>query len=224
MPRRRVSSAFGGGEALMQDYCSLVAKVEQLRRDDSSGTVYGAWSHRYRLRPPLEVLRLVEFERRHGIELPEEYRGFLLQVANGGAGPGCDGLWPLTVEKDYGDLLKRPFPFKDLWCPRCSQETLEELQARTEAVELTQGSIGIGSYGCSLVIHLVVSGASRGQIWVDDFGSDNGMWPDGEFCPCFFDSVEGYEEAQGGQRRFTFFEWYENWISRAYDELAGKEV
>src|SRR5262245_31174870 len=131
----------------MRDYGSIVAKVEQLRRDDPDCKVYGAWSHRYGSRPPLEARSLLEFERRQGIELPDEYRDFLLQVANGGAGPGCDGLWSLNVEKDYGDLLRRPFPFTDLWCPRCSQESLEEIQLRTGAVQLTQGSLDIGSYG-----------------------------------------------------------------------------
>lgn len=209
----------------MRDYRSIVDKVKQIQRDDPGFNVYGAGSHRYSLRPPLEARCLVEFERRHGIELPEEYREFLLQVANGGAGPGYDGLWPLEVEKDYGDLLKRHFPFKDLWCPRCSQETLEEMQARTGAVELTQGSIGIGSYGCSMEIHLVVSGANRGQVWVDDFGGDNGIWPDrGEFCPCFFDCEADYVEARRRRRRFTFFEWYEDWISQVYTELAAKEA
>jgi hypothetical protein len=208
----------------MRDYGSLVSKIKQLQRDDLSCKVYGSWSNRYKLLPPIEERRLVEFEHRNGVELPEEFRNFLLLVASGRAGPGCDGLWPLDVDKDYGDLLRRTFPFEELWCPRCSLETLDEIRLRTGAVELTQGSIAIGSYGCSLVIHVVVSGATRGQIWVDDFGSDNGIWPDGEFCPCFFDSAEGYEAAKGEQRRFTFFEWYENWLSRAYAELAGKET
>ena len=208
----------------MRDYSKLTAKIEQLRRDDPDGKAGEAWSHQYRLLPPLEYHRLEEFERRHEIVFPEEYREFLLQVAGGGTGPGCDGLWALDVERDHGDLLQRPFPFEKLWCPVCFSETREQARARTGAVDLTQGSLGIGSYGCSLVIHLVVSGAARGQIWVDDLGSDNGFWPDGEFCPCFFDSPEGYERAKGNQRRFTFFDWYENWIRGIYDELAGKEV
>ena len=207
----------------MRDFHTLAARISQLERDDAGRTAYGSWFHHYRLLPPLEERCLAEFERRNEVVLPKEYREFLLRVGSGGAGPG-QGLWPLDLGKDRGELLTRPFPFEQFWCPVCCSETREQARARTGAVSLTQGCIGLGSYGDCLTIHLVVSGAARGQIWVDESDCELGIWPDGESCPCVFESQEDYDAARARKRRFTFFDWYENWLDSACKQLAEKKT
>ncbi|MGK5443254.1 SMI1/KNR4 family protein [Micromonospora sp. URMC 105] len=56
--------------------------------------VFGAKAHRWTLESPLSPAELAELEAQLGIELPEEYRSFLLHAGRGGAGPAY-GLFPL---------------------------------------------------------------------------------------------------------------------------------
>lgn len=49
--------------------------------------VIGADGHGFIVNAPLAEADVRAFEQRHGIALPADYRGFLLHVGNGGAGP-----------------------------------------------------------------------------------------------------------------------------------------
>ena len=70
------------------------AKLEQLRTLDLTYQIVGAKTHRYRVKPCLEASRIEALECRYKIHLPEEYRRFLQEVSNGGAGPN-HGLFSL---------------------------------------------------------------------------------------------------------------------------------
>ncbi|MCK2238408.1 MULTISPECIES: SMI1/KNR4 family protein [unclassified Crossiella] len=85
----------------------------------------------YALHPVLSEAAVADFEAQHGITLPTDYRDFLLQVGNGGAGP------------DYG-----VYPLADT------------VPSSTDTLEIAE--IGCGHYH-----HLVLTGPSRGRIWLD---------------------------------------------------------
>ena len=63
-------------------------------------TQSGAWNwdasitHRYELGPRLTEREISDFESLHTIHLPAEYRDYLMNLGNGGAGPGY-GVFPL---------------------------------------------------------------------------------------------------------------------------------
>ena len=60
-----------------------------------AANAFGAEHHRFELGPRLPEVVVAEFEDRHEVELPPEYRRFLIELGNGGAGPGY-GLTPLN--------------------------------------------------------------------------------------------------------------------------------
>ncbi|WP_020469468.1 SMI1/KNR4 family protein [Zavarzinella formosa] len=65
----------------------LLAKLERVRQTDHEFLGYGAWRHWYRFGPKLAPSLIAWLEAKYGIELPEQYRQFLIEVGNGGAGP-----------------------------------------------------------------------------------------------------------------------------------------
>jgi len=58
------------------------------------------------LGPCLSETEVQTFEAHHGVQLPEEYRCFLLEVGNGGAGP-LEGLLPLAESVQTGPWQHR---------------------------------------------------------------------------------------------------------------------
>ncbi|MFG1810922.1 SMI1/KNR4 family protein [Streptomyces sp. NPDC049040] len=78
----------------VSDWGGVRERVEALAREDRSRRVFGAWDaygargHHFRLADPLSEADVSEAEAQWGVSLPEGYRGFLLEVGAGGAGPG----------------------------------------------------------------------------------------------------------------------------------------
>lgn len=99
------------------DIRSVVTMLERLRTLDRGYELFGAANHRYQLGPRADQETISVFEVEHGVRLPEDYRSFLTEVGNGGAGP-CYGLLPLGSTGDHkynaGDLGK-PFPYTAAW-------------------------------------------------------------------------------------------------------------
>ena len=56
--------------------------------------VFGADSHNFRVNPILSEADVLAFEQGHLVTLPEDFRHFLINVGNGGAGPFY-GVFPL---------------------------------------------------------------------------------------------------------------------------------
>ncbi|MEV0368811.1 SMI1/KNR4 family protein [Streptomyces sp. NPDC050636] len=121
--------------------------------------------------PPLGWAAVRTFESGHGITLPEPYRTFVAEIADGCAdGPPDYGLVPLAaLPDDWSDesverALDAPFPLTAAWLweddPRPS-EKIEPLLAPVAA----HGSVVLGTDGCGMYWHLIVTGEHRGHIW-----------------------------------------------------------
>jgi hypothetical protein len=146
------------------------------------------------LRPSLTEDEVAEFESKHAVKLPEEYRRFLLGVGNGGYGPPSYGLAPLgsgpassyTPETEYWERLPdvaKPFPFTKLWVWEGGDESDEGSRE-----QVNHGSIFIGTDGCGMDWRLIVTGPERGNIW--------------QICG------EGMQHTNPKRS----FKWYENWL------------
>ncbi|MEU5387448.1 SMI1/KNR4 family protein [Kitasatospora cineracea] len=123
------------------------------------------------------------FEARHGVVLPEPYRTFVAEIADGSrSGPPDYGLIGLAaLPSDWGAgrparELSRPFPLTAAWNWESDEETPEEeLDTLVEQV-CNDGSIVLGTDGCGMYWHLIVTGPHRGHIW---FVADVGATPFG---------------------------------------------
>jgi hypothetical protein len=202
------------------DFTTIRDGLRRLRESSTPPCDAFGQVHRFRINPPLTEQEVAVFEARHRITFPADYRGFLIHVGNGGAGPAY-GLFPLGTTGDTsvdpdpweeGDrfigVLSEPFPHTRPWNDLTGkpafnedredeQEWEDEYNRRLSAWEETyfnpaniNGAIPICHLGCALRQWLVITGPEAGSVW-DDLRADyNGLRPTG----------------------FTFFQWYRSWL------------
>jgi hypothetical protein len=173
----------------------ILRRLAELDRRDPGRDIFGSWLHQYKLNPPLPTSVVEAFEGLHGISLPEDYRSFITEEGNGGAGPyyglcpfGKYGYSPDFFDWDdagfIGDLSK-PFSFNT-------------------TTTVVNGAIPICHMGCGYLQWLAIRGEQRGFVW-DDLGAlGRGMTP-----------VLG---ASGNPAAFG--EWYMGWVNHSIRESA----
>ena len=71
---------------------SVKEKLDELRWLDTSYSVFGSSTHKYRFNRVAEYKQIETFQQKYDCSLPNPYKDFLLEVGNGGAGPGY-GCW-----------------------------------------------------------------------------------------------------------------------------------
>ncbi|TDD62185.1 SMI1/KNR4 family protein [Kribbella antibiotica] len=202
------------------DWSDVRERIEHLRRADRRRVVFGADEHTWQLEPPLGPDELADAETQLGVELPAEYRSFVLQVGRGGAGPAY-GLFPVRrlagrwqwdgdgAELTDLDTLDQPFPHVQAFNPADgtpAREDFESDDAWVEAVDAIvydpKHSIGLlylCHLGCALRECLVITGPARGQMWADDTTEDKGFRP-------------MYDE---DRTPLGFARWYRRWLDAA---------
>jgi hypothetical protein len=121
--------------------------------------------------PPLGWDAVRAFEAEHGIVLPEPYRTFVAEICDGSyTGPPDFGLEPLAeLPDDWGDgrprrLPAEPFPLTRPWVWEDDPRPEEEIEALLGPV-YDHGSIVLGTDGCGMYWHLIVTGPHRGHVW-----------------------------------------------------------
>lgn len=191
-----------------------VARIkDKVRRVPDSHWMYDKRAtHEGRLNPALSEDEVVAFEQEWGVTLPEEYRTFLLEVGNGGLGPG-NGVVPLAeaVGRSPTDAFDQPFPF--------SFRQFEERRAGkdySEELDPTQPGLLWLADPCDpwASVYLVVSGEDRGLVWA--FGHIHGGWmPE---APTWDE-----DETQIDKPPRRFLRWYEDWLDVLLAKAAEDE-
>ncbi len=177
----------------------------------------GEEKHRFAARPPIQEQDLLAFERRNEVRLPSSYRTYLLEIADGGAGPGYE-LFPLGHHADRLIGLDHPFPLdvdvdydaagrQWLGLLEDSQGDGDDLDAETEEAGCEStwpfyGTLPVSHRGCTSEVVLVVTGAARGRVALVDRDM-NGP-------PRFYPEL-------------TFLDWYEAWLDRIVARCATDE-
>jgi SMI1/KNR4 family protein SUKH-1 len=161
--------------------------------------------------PPIDLATVERFESSAGIRVPDDYRDFLLTVANGGQAP-CR-LVPLD-EWSNSYWIDQPQPWMlaepcivtpnaihhgDKWIDRAS---VPDWKARWDRGEWSPmfGTIAIAEIGCGLFFSLVATGPFRGRVF---------SWGDHASNPPRFAD------------HHSFMAWFESCVDAI---LAGKHV
>lgn len=199
---------------VMSDLDRVREKLQKIREVESYESNWSGIS--YEMNEPIALSELERFEEENGIELPEDYRRFLLEIANGGAGPGY-GLYSLadSVNARGEGIYALSDPFT------APKDHTHDVNLRAPGLLLLE------SHGCAFYGGLVVSGPDRGTVWsyvevapgwvpecehgyVDASGTPFEM-PNGE--------MESYRKMydallleQNRPRRRSFLQHYEAWL------------
>jgi hypothetical protein len=152
--------------------------------------------HQYRLNPPLTEAQVGAVEARIGCPLPEQFRRFVTELADGGAGPA----YGITSIADLDGDRTTPF------VPPTSV-------ARMKRVTF-DGAIEICEIGCGNGYYLIVSGPDAGVVWYSGDrarvpAQADGSWSDGAAML-----------ASPRSARAEFIDWYVHWLDEALWEIA----
>ena len=173
-------------------------KLPLAKQMDSDEALFGADSHHYQLNPPLDMAQIAQWQRRTGVQLPQEYVQFMTQLGNGGAGPYY-GIERFEDSENRYDAVALPCVLS----PTMSNDEWQTLSHLTENCSdeeydlreslLHQGLFYLGTCGCTYDILLVVTGKHAGRLVYTH-----------EWC----DSPTPYQFAYESH----LLDWYERWL------------
>jgi hypothetical protein len=181
--------------------------------------VFGATSHKYKFNPCLSENEIKRFEQKHIVDLPTDYRNFLLEIGNGGSGPAYGLLkiteWNIELDITKETFLSTPFPHSTRWNMErhfdmdddnvYESQEFQDWEEEYYSNKHVTGSIRICHYGCAIYYLLVVNGTEKGNIWVDDRANDEGIYP-------------ALSKKTGKQ--LSFIEWYNEWLDESLQQLS----
>ncbi|GAB1641062.1 SMI1/KNR4 family protein [Krasilnikovia sp. MM14-A1259] len=217
----------------MIDWTGVRDRVQRLARAPQPSGVFGGGSHGFVLEPPLTPAELTNVQEQLGIELPEEYQGFLRTVGRGGAGPaygvfplrrGLDGRWGWNGDgaaRTDLNTLALPFPVHH---PRAQDlDDHDDLFPNEEDFATTEGFEDARSAWSDQRLDLFWDDARTvGAIclchhgcgwtqWLVVTGPERGnMWDDGRAEDC---DLSPLTHPDGS--RVTFGQWYLEWLEKA---------
>ena len=176
----------------IKDNHQLILKGDKTRLSQ----VFGASLHKFKLHPVIEEHELRAYEKKYAFEMPDEFRGFLLEVGNGGAGPFY-GIWGIGNSRLPVDphLYREPSVivknFKGRPGEPWQQEILGEGWESLEE-DWDKGNMYLAEAGCGAFLYMVMNGPCRGKIFVTDWWSAS---PRFEEPSTFLDFYEAWQES-----------------------------
>lgn len=212
------------------DWSDVRERLARLASAPGADEVFGASSHRWKLEPPLSADELAEVETQLQVELPGEYRSFLLAAGRGGAGPTY-GLFPLRrldgrwrwegdgAELTDLDALTQPFPHVEAFNPadglpdppdEADYDSEEQFNAAEDAYWEQHDSIVFKpehSIGLLCLCHL---GCAMREALVVTGPARGQMWADDTA------SDGGYRPLRDDDGTpLGFARWYRRWLDAA---------
>ncbi len=201
---------------MRQRLTSIRAKLETLKRLDAECDLADSYKHSYQLNAPLAPDQIAQFEAKYDLRLPDDYRAFLLEIGDGGAGP-YDGL--PRLEAAEGDL-DGSFPLQDFF------DVTDADAAPADAYESkwTAGALMLSDQGCGMHDFLVVKGEGAGQMWQDNRANGFGIFPlarNRDELGASQEDTMPYTIAETPQERLSFTDWFEWWLDWSLQEIEA---
>jgi len=195
-------------------------KITKLKALDVGFQLFGASHHKYEINGIIEESEIFSFENKYQIKLPKGYRDFISTIGDGPCGPYY-GLVSFTdcllddLDRPNEKIFVNPSkPFihntkwnldlGDMYEPADQQYYDTKSEEQYFDPKWMNGTIKLANFGCGVTINLVVNGDEYGNIWADDRGSDQGIYPDAY---------------SGNQERIKFLDWYEYWLNQSFKEI-----
>ncbi|XDZ54820.1 SMI1/KNR4 family protein [Flavobacterium tructae] len=189
---------------------------------DKDLKVFGADSHKYTIGKTISADQIIHFETEYNLELPEDYKAFLLHIGNGGksdqdaaAGPGY-GIFPLgknvdefvsvNTKKYLKEACKLYLKMSDEFWIGLNKNIEENDEISNEDFDFELGKIfsgllPLGTQGCSYYHALVLTGELKGRVVNIDIDRQKPFFT--------FES--------------NFLDWYERWLDEIIPEITMAE-
>ncbi|MDJ1492957.1 SMI1/KNR4 family protein [Cytophagaceae bacterium DM2B3-1] len=227
--------------AQLKEKLHYLSQVDKKRKIDGADWFVNEQQHGHEYKSyPVSEVELVQLEQTFGIQLPQDYRNFLLHIG-WGAGPGYRLLNPeevvsytrhfsndpdrwfgdeyLNEETGYGELTY----FRELTSEHIAifrnkllTEKPRVLSHIAPVILSIEGAVVINKNGGGYCHALVVEGELRGTIWNVAGGNSISSIPQGMVTRKEDNTFE-YPTMP-----FTFFQWIENWLDESIEEAIGK--
>jgi hypothetical protein len=203
----------------------LKSLLLQLKTEDPKRTIFGSRGHDYAMHPASPE-SVDAFEARWGVRLPSEFRRFVLEVTDGGAGPGY-GLFPLerapgADAKEHPTLLAQPFDEAFFSEEEPDHEDYDNDDEYDEALHVfwrdLPGTIMLCEYGCGIRGELIISGPLAGQVLLD-YRCDR--LPIAFFTQATNIHRRVPRRGPGDDEPLSFSQWYFDWLEISLAELQG---
>jgi hypothetical protein len=249
MASKSTKSPLSNGDSLTRARIFRIhEKLNSLRKADPKYWLFGAESHRYRLGPLVGEETLSSLEGRLSIDLPNEYRLYLLNVGNGGAGPGYgvmrfgDHIYPARAPTifpsgDIADVITKPGG-----CQFVRPHFVDENGRSVDPFEADyfEGIEKLAKDPSSISRpFLLQESVTSPDLKSDDAGweTSHACWKDGSFLLAHYGCgikahliVTGHERAKiwiedldsdlGITRKpYGFLDWYERWLDESLYEI-----
>jgi hypothetical protein len=215
---------------------AVLRLLNELDRRDPDRKAFGSDEWQYKLNSPVSLDLVEEFERRHGFTLPDDYRTFLTEIGNGGAGPYY-GVFPFgwhddgdgyRVWKDGGLVgdLSKPFPHVDSWNlpdsfwerqPNPPPDTPTEEKDRM--IEAWDRELEARYWGPAIMngaIPICHLGCALRQWLVLNGGQKGYVWQDDRADSA---GIRPLRDREGNQ--VTFSDWYLAWLFESLNHPAN---
>lgn len=193
-------------------------------REDPQCVIFGANHHRYRFQPVATAQEIAQAQATLGVSFPDSYIQYLTKLGNGGAGPDY-GIYSLDEMQHHSQyLLHQPLLGTPMLHPDMALTEWHEIAEGLDALDedakidaffgkLMQGTIVLGTQGCSVDTLLMCSGENAGEViyfnW--EIGADFAL---PHFTGMQFDEwMIGYYEKllDGGIEKLRPTFWHVRW-------------